>query len=216
MKILYFDCETTGTDPIANDIVQLSAMMEINGKIVDTLNIRMRPFLEENIQQEALDVIGLTKEQVMAEQDPREAYMQIIKFFNKHIDKFDRADKFYPAGYNVKFDLDFLYNFFKKNNDVYFGSYCNWRAIDGLPIMHYLNWCGHVDLVDYKLGTVCDYYNIKIDAHDAQSDIEATRELLIKLRYALKYKLQSEGTHWDRKIHGSQVEGRINEILKNG
>jgi DNA polymerase-3 subunit epsilon len=187
MKILYFDCETTGTDPVRHDIIQFSGMMEVSGVVKDTLNIRMKPFSEENIDPRALEVTGLTKEQVMSEQDPEQAYRQIIQFFGKHIDKFDRTDKFYPAGYNVKFDLDFLYNFFKKNKDDYFGSYCNWKAIDGLPLMHYMEWIGAVELPDYKLSTVCAHYGISIDAHDAQSDIEATRELLLKLRYSLKY-----------------------------
>jgi len=37
---------------------------------------------------------------------------------------------------------------------------------------------GQLSLPNYKLQTVCEHFGVQIDAHDALSDIKATRELL--------------------------------------
>lgn len=182
MKILYFDCETTGRSAVKNDIVQLSGMFEINGEIVEKFNFRCQPFDFNSVEPEALEVTGLTIEDLKGYEPPQVMYKKLLTLFNKYINKFDKADKFYPAGYNVNFDLDFIAKFFEKNGDKYFGSYCNWKAIDGLPIVRFLEFCNQLSLTNHKLGTVCQHFGIEIKAHDAMSDIEATREVISLLR----------------------------------
>jgi DNA polymerase III subunit epsilon len=182
MKILYFDTETTGISPEKNDIVQLSGMVEIDGKVVEEFNLRCQPFSFENVQREALEVTGLTLTDLMSYPKPDVLYDEFIDILMRYVDKYDKNDKFYPAGYNVRFDLEFMNQFFKKNGDNYWGSFCNWKAIDGLPMMHFLELCNHVSLPNYKLSTVCEFFGIEIDAHDALSDIRATKQLLDKLK----------------------------------
>jgi len=185
-KVLYFDVETTGRSADKNDITQISGIVEIGGKVAETFNLRCQPFSYENIEPEALEITGVSLDQLKSFPTPQEAFRDLLAVFDRHIDKYDKADKFTPAGYNVRFDLDFLQQFFIKNGQKYgSGSYQNWRAIDALPICHFLNYCGGIDLLDYKLGTVCEHYGIPIQAHDAMSDINATRELLLKLRQIL-------------------------------
>ncbi len=113
MKVLYFDVETTGTDPKVNDIVQLSGLIEIDGKIKEKFDFKMRPqdnglpgFIKNAIvDPEALAINGLTEEEIWNFADPKEVHKEIVKIFAKYIDKYDKSDKFYPAGYNVRFDL---------------------------------------------------------------------------------------------------------------
>lgn len=183
MKILYFDCETTGRDPIKNDIVQISGIVEIDGIVKNTFNYKMQPADYANIEPEALAVTGYTVEEMKTWQHPQLAFKSLLGVFNRFINKYDKNDKFTPAGYNVRFDLDFLQSFFKKNGEMYgCGSYQNWKAIDGLPLMHFLEGIGAISLPNYKLSTVCEHYGIAIKAHDAMSDITATRELLLLLK----------------------------------
>ena len=47
-----------------------------------------------------------------------------------HVDRYDKRDKCFFAGYNGIFDLNFLHAFFKKCGDQYFGSYVWWPSID--------------------------------------------------------------------------------------
>ncbi len=180
-KILYFDCETTGLKAHLNGIIQLAFVLEIDGEVVEERNIKMRPFEGDVIEEEALKVNGITVEQMNGFMEPNMAYMELFSVFNRHIKKYDKADKFFPAGFNVKFDLDFLSEFWRKaSNDKYgMGSYCNWRSLDPLPVIYFLVVNGQIKLPNYKLATVCEYFGIKLDnAHDAMADIKATIELI--------------------------------------
>lgn len=184
-KILYFDTETTGKDPKENGLIQLSGIIEIDGEIKEEFNFKMAPFSQDIVDPEALAVNGTTREEVQKYPDPKEVYKQITTLFAKYVDKFDREDKFYPAGYNVRFDLEFLQNFFLKNGDKFFGSWCNWRSIDALYLMHFIHYMGHLTLENYKLSTVCANYGIPIKAHDALSDIKATHTLINHIRKSM-------------------------------
>lgn len=180
-KTLFFDVETTGLDPRRNSIVQLSGILEIDGKVASEFNFTVAPCDGDPITEEALAVIGKTKDEILSYPPAGDIHRQLIQIFSSHIDKFDRRDKFYPAGYNIRFDLDFLSEFFRRCNDVYFGSWCNWRAIDVMQFAHWLSYTGQIDLENYKLETICKHYGIEIKAHDAMSDIQATRELLKRI-----------------------------------
>ncbi len=183
-KILYADTETTGTNPVLHDVIQFAFIVEINGAIVDTAEFKAQPFSYENINPEALEINKTTIEQIKTYPSPRETYQKIVNFFCKHIDKYDRADKFYPAGYNLHFDLDFISQFFVKNGDKYFGSFCNWKRIDPLPFLYNMDFLGKISLPNYKLETVCNHFGIQIQAHDALSDILATREVIKKVVFS--------------------------------
>lgn len=180
-KVLYFDVETTGRNWHLNDITQLGVIIEVNGEIVDERDIRCQPFNWDNIEDEALQVTGVTKEQLAEFQEPHEAYKEFIELLGKYVDKFDREDKFYPAGYNVEFDLNFLSSFFRKNKDVYLGSWINWRKLDPLPLLFAMEYKGEIKLENYKLETVANHFGIELQAHDAFSDILATRKILHRI-----------------------------------
>lgn len=187
MKVLYFDCETTGTDAKLNDIVQLSGIIEVNGEVKEEFNFRCQPMNFDSVSPEALEVTGLTMEDLKSYEPASVMYKKLVNLMAKYVNKFDKTDKFYPAGYNVSFDLQFLAEFFAKQGDKYFGSWCNWKAIDGLPIMRFLEFTEALKPENHKLGTICAHYGIEIQAHDALSDIRATREVLQVLRKRLSY-----------------------------
>lgn len=181
-KTLFFDVETTGLNPTTCSIVQLSGIIDIDGTIVEEFNFTIAPDKDAEISQEALDVIGKTKEELLSYTSPDTVYLQFVALLEKHVDKYDRSDKFYPAGYNVRFDLDFLQSFFKKRGNKFgTGSYQNWRAIDVMQFVHYMDYLGKISLENHKLGTLCQHFGINIEAHDSLSDIKATRELLLKI-----------------------------------
>ncbi len=184
-KILYFDCETTGTDPVKHDIIQLAGVIEIDGKIAEEFNFKIRPLNFESIDQRALDVNGITTDQLKEYPEAREVYGQIIALFSKHVNKYARADKFVVCGYNVQFDIEFLKNFFEKNGDPYLFSWLGVRK-DPMPVLNYLKSIGQFEAENLKLATVCKVWGIEIDAHDAMSDIKATKAVIEKLDGILK------------------------------
>jgi len=181
-KVLYLDEETTGTDPVKNDVIQLAAIVEINGKIMERFNMRCQPWDYGNIDLQALYVNGLTVDDLITFPEPMELYRSFTAMLGKYIDKFDRMDKFTPAGQNVPFDTGFLKCFFEKCGDKYYGSWMNWRHIDLLAVVRFLRFAGQLNLENDKLVTVASHFGIEFDAHDAMADIETTRKLLWIIR----------------------------------
>lgn len=188
MKILYFDVETTGRDPKVNEIVQFSAIVEIDGEVKEEVNWFCSPTNWDTVEDEALEVTGKTREELETYPPPVSLMDGIKDLFDTYIDKYDTNDKFYPAGHNVGFDLDFLQEFWKKHGDKYgTGSYQNWRMLDSRVLAHFLIMSGKMpELPDMKLATLCKHFGIEINAHDAMSDITATRELIQKMLTYLK------------------------------
>lgn len=188
MKILYFDTETTGTDPKLNEITQFAAIIEVNGEVVEEVNWRCRPTRLDHIDPQALETTGVGLEELTTFQPPQQMLADIKKLLCKYIPKFTKAnDKFYPAGHNVQFDLDFLDAFFKQHgtdDDVKWGitSYQNWRALDTRVFANFLMVNRQLNVPNVKLATLCNFFDIEIKAHDALSDIRATRLLNQKMR----------------------------------
>lgn len=178
-KIMYFDTETTGTNEVKHDIIQLACIVEIDGEVKEEKEFRMRP-IDANFQveQEALIAHGFTEEQIRNFPDPRVTYGEIISFLSKYVDRFNKLDKFSPCGYNVDFDIRFLRQFFMKMGDKYYGSWFNWNVIDPLQIVKYMVGCGWIKPERNNLETIVKYFNLpEFKAHDAMADIRATREL---------------------------------------
>ena len=180
--ILHFDTETTGLDAVKNDIIQLGLIMEVNGVDVEKHDLKCQPFDYSAIKQEALDIHGYSVEDIKKFPPPEEMYNTLLAMLKKYIPEYSRPrQKFYPAGYNLEFDINFLTEFFKKNGDDSLVFWQNYRKLDPLSILFVMDYRGQIRLDNYKLLTVCNYFGIKIKAHDALSDIEATRKLLYKL-----------------------------------
>jgi len=186
MKVLYFDTETTGTDPKKHSIIQISGIIEVDGKIKEEFNFHCQPDDYDNIEPEALEVNGMTIEELKTFEDPQTTYKNLIAIFEKYVDKYDKADKFFPAGQNVVFDIEFLSEFFKRRGDEYFGSWQNWRCIDSRFIANFMIYSGILELESVSLSVLCDYFGVKIKAHDAMSDIKASREVIYKMQKLLK------------------------------
>ena len=83
----------------------------------------------------------------------------------------------FASGYNVGFDEKFLREWFIRNDHKYFGAYFNNQCIDIIRDVDKLIYLSNLVLENRKLETVCKHFNVKIDAHDAFSDIVATRKL---------------------------------------
>lgn len=181
-KILWLDTETTGVNPYKHSIVQIAAIAETDGVIEGTFNHKMQPIAGAEIDLKALEVNNTTEEELRTYMLPANAYELLVAFLGDHIDKYNKADKFVVAGYNVKFDTDVLRQWFLAFNDKYYGSWFFWPSIDVAQTFVEERLLGGTMLDDYKLATVCTYMGIQFDAHDAMADIEATRTLYYKLK----------------------------------
>ena len=177
-KLGWTDVETTGLDALQNDILTLSVIIEINGKIKDKLDLKMQPFNYQAITEEALKINGISIKEIKTFQSPNEAHKKLVAFLEKYVNRFDKNDKIIPAGYNIGFDMDFLFKFFQKCGDPYCGSYFDYHKLDVASLVLFFKINGFFpNLEGFKLVDVTKALNIELDAHKASDDILATRKV---------------------------------------
>lgn len=71
--------------------------MDIDGQEVERFDIRLAPNPAATIEQEALDVAGVTLEQVQSYQPMEDGYRQLVGILSKYVDKFDKNEIVYMA-----------------------------------------------------------------------------------------------------------------------
>jgi len=179
-KVFWFDCETTGVSD-NSAIIQLAGLIEIDGQVIEQINLKARPHTGAEISMEALKVNNTTPDEIETFPEPIILYKTLIDRLNLWVNKFNRSDKMVLAGYNVSFDDGFLRRLFTRCGDKYYGSYFMWPKID---VAHCVaEQCAKgLILPNYKLSTICERYGVPINAHDAMGDILATRDLYYRLK----------------------------------
>ena len=189
MKILFIDTETGGLDPRRSALIQLSGVIRVDKRDVETFNYFIRPFEGAEINDEALAVQKRTREELMSSKfkSEEEVYKEFVQLLDKYIDKYNREDKFIVAGYNVSFDVKFLQEFFKRNNNNFLFSYLSKMELDPFRYIPFLQLCGKLPMLpNNKLETWCAHFGIELDAHDSLNDIIATKELILQSTKLLK------------------------------
>lgn len=181
MKQLFYDLETTGTMYWRNGIHQFSGMVVIDGEIKETFNYKVCPNPKADITEEALQVAGVSKEEILQYPPMQEVYSEFVQMLGKYVDKYDKTDKFFLCGYNnASFDNQFLRAWFVQNGDNYFGSWFWSSAIDVMVLATQALMEMRSRMLNFKLCTVAQTFGIKIEEeklHDAMYDIYLTYEV---------------------------------------
>ena len=179
MKLLFFDLETTGTNPARNGIHQISGQIVIDGKKVEDFDFHVQPNPKAQIEEAALQVAGVTREQVLSYPAMGEVYAQFVAMLGKYVDKYDKKDKFFLVGYNnAAFDNQFLRGFFLQNGDAYFGSWFWSNSIDVMVLASAYLADLRPEMDNFKLSTVAKFLGVSVSddsLHNALYDIELTR-----------------------------------------
>jgi DNA polymerase-3 subunit epsilon len=186
IKLCYIDTETTGTNHYKNALVQLAGAIYIlqdnKYERKEDFNFKIKPFPEDIIEDEALAINKITREDLKHFYDPKVIHQDLTEIFEKYCDKFNKEDKMFFVGYNSRFDYDFVRKFWEKCGDKYFGSWFFFPPIDVMntAIVHLIE--KRHTLPNFKLGTVADYLGIEVhgEFHDAMADIETTRMIFEK------------------------------------
>lgn len=170
MNFLWLDVETTGLSEKKQDIIQLACIPIIDGIEQKPFNEFCQPTNYKTIQQEALDIHGITVEQLKTFQ----TLEQMLDKFVTYVQSF--GVKFTIAGYNVPFDKRFLSASFGKVNrtsDFFkmftINVHCTFRRAKDVKTK--------IASKSLKLSALAELYGIEINAHDALSDIQATIEV---------------------------------------
>ena len=191
MKILWIDTETTGLNPIENGVHQVAGLIELN--VLDEANylipfdINTNPLFnckvsswhdkDKKCEVDALSISGKTKDDLSNYQTYALGMYELIATLSGY-----KPGKFILAGYNVGFDKDMLFGWATVVGEKSLGSYIDHRVIDVMTLARTAYAMGlMIEPKDFKLETLAKKYGIAIDAHDALSDIKATRKLFFVL-----------------------------------
>lgn len=176
-KILFFDVETTGVDYKAHCIHQFAGLLEINGEVVEEFNLNMAPKEGAEINDDALAISNVTREQLADYPNAVGTMFAFQKTLKKHIDPYGKTDKAFLAGYNnVGFDNLFLRAAWPDN---YFGSFFWSNSLDVMVFASQYLLHDRPNMENFKLGTVAEYLGVEIEGelHDALTDVRLTRAI---------------------------------------
>lgn len=140
MTILFFDLETTGTNPELHGIHQVSGAFVVDGQIAETFNYHVKPREGCQCDPYAMQMAGKTYEEMMASDE----YRPMKEVFDELLEKIIRYDggilkdnhpdynrRIFAGGYNIhKFDMEFLRRWFTDNGAPYGIGYYIAEAID--------------------------------------------------------------------------------------
>lgn len=176
MKYLFIDTETTSVDTVNAGLTQLSGFIVIDNKVVECFDVKVTPRPDAPIEQGALDACHLTLEDLKDSTRISEdnAYVFIDKLMNKYVKKFDKKDKLMVCGYNVKFDIEILYNLYLRHSNNFLFSLIWGNYLDVMVLATYRLLSYRKDMLNFKQGTVAQKFGIELKEdrlHDSFYDI---------------------------------------------
>lgn len=155
------DVETTGLEPSSDRITQISLRKVQGGEVVKSWSSYVYPGI--SVPLTVQNLTGITDERLSLEPAFYQIEDEILSFISDSI----------IVGHNVEFDLDFL--------SYELGESLPNKYVDTLELSRKYFKC-----TNYKLGTLCDYFDIPLEAHDADNDSMATVLLFEKMKQVLK------------------------------
>lgn len=157
-KYIAFDIETTGLDPMYDEIIEIGAIKIENGKEVEVFSTLVKPKYE--IDEFISELTGITNEMVKKSPSIDAVLPKFIDFIKDSI----------ILGHNVNFDINFIYdNLIKCDMNPITNDF-----IDTLRLSRKLL----PELKHHRLSDLADYYNINtVGSHRSLKDVRMTIEV---------------------------------------
>lgn len=196
-RIVVLDIESTGTDVLKDEIIQIYALEIINGQPAKDFN----HYLRNNVPVgNSSEVHGLTDQFLKNEgKDPTRVLLDLKQFIGDDI----------VVGHNIIFDISMIIENSKRNGiEFIFSEYYDTLDLSKRFIVS----------DNYKLETLAKLLNLDAATHDAQDDVKSTMGLLKVLVGDLK-KNQNErsmlfGEHSKKFIQLSNLIASWENIVK--
>lgn len=161
---IVFDLETTGVSSRKDEIIEISAIKVIDGKVAGEFSYLVNPLI--HIPERASMVNGITDDMVSDAPTIEPVLMEFIDFIED-----------YPlVGHNIaNFDMKFIYRYMRN----LYGKVMDNDFIDTLPLSRQVL----PQLTSYKLVSLAQYYDIStIGAHRALNDCAMNQMVYERLR----------------------------------
>lgn len=196
-KLAFLDVETSGLDEKDEDgltlmaseihsILELSVIIDIEGKMKDRITLKARPFQNDNVDPRSLEINGMDPEEIKTRPPQIEMLEALKEFLERHVDPYDKTDKLWIVAYNAEFDAEFLRALWSRHGDNYFGSYFWTPPLDIMQIIAFslIGEDVRSSFPNFKLSTVASKLGIHVaedKTHDSMYDTRLCRQLYYKL-----------------------------------
>jgi DNA polymerase III epsilon subunit-like protein len=187
--LVSIDLETTGLDPYLHDMWEIAVVpFELNeyktsAKVLPcTFKARMRPQNPMSMQPKALEVGGVTKEELMA--IPTNLFQILNSFYEWKLEMYPEY-RFIPVGHNyVSFDKQFL---IAKMNSFNYDQNFNHHSLDTKVIVKWLQSMGYSLGEKLSLQGLKKFFNLPSrTAHTSEGDALTCIDLLCALNKLVK------------------------------
>lgn len=173
---LFIDVETTGLGSNAA-MIEIACIPYVDGEELPHFHSMIRPHDGATLDPKAFEVTKIDVNEIWSYPEAKDVLNDLIKWIDTH------ETIFHLAGHNVKFDRNFLFRFFCRNDE--YGSFItrfNNNDICTLSLSRLLFKGKRNKPVDFKLESLCRYFEISIDvSHRALEDIQNTIKVFIEL-----------------------------------
>lgn len=178
---IFFDTETTGTDPMKHSIHELGMIIEVDGIVVEEVSFNIRPHALAKIEPEALAVCKKTERELYGYPEMRTVYAKLIELLGKYIDKFDTHNMAWLIGFNNRaYDDRFLRIYFELCSDRFIGSWFWNDTIDTLCLASQYLIERRPNMPSFKLKRVAMELGLVFDdseLHGALNDARLIRKI---------------------------------------
>lgn len=179
MNVAWVDTETTGLNPKEHGIHEF-ALIIVRDKIIRDRRVFHFNPTTCSYDEGSKVAHGKSEEEIRAYPPEAEIFPRIQEVLARNSG--NGAEKMVFAGYNCPFDYGFIIELMVRNGDKV-ENYFTGKFIDVLELVRRGSKEGKLPCTtDKKLGTMCKALGVNLDnAHAADADIAATRELAMKL-----------------------------------
>ena len=178
---LFYDLETTGLNHKRNCIHQLSGLIEVNGEVVEEIDLKLAPHPKAVIDADALKAGNVTMAQIIKYPEWKSQYRAFLSTISKYVDRYKSTEKIKLIGYNnASSDNDFLRRLFELANNNYFGAFFWSDSVDVMVLASEFLEYKRDQMKSFKLKTVAAELGIEVDEsklHNSSYDIELTRKV---------------------------------------
>ncbi len=178
---IFYDLETTGTDPRKHSIHQIAGIIEVDGVIAEKFDLKTRPHPKAIYEPAAMRICGVTEAQLRRYPKMGLVHKVFIKMLEKYISKFDKKDKAHRVGFNNNsFDDVFLGKWFLQNDDDFMMSWFYPDSLDVMTLASQYLLDRRAAMPSFKLKRVAQELGIYAspdELHDAGYDAHLTREI---------------------------------------
>lgn len=166
MKRCYFEVKTSGKDINAHGILQIGGIIEIDNTIMDTFNLKCKPYISDSINIETMLSYDLSWEEWVEDIEnlhPKDVVETIISYLDKFVDKADPLDKFQYVGFKASEQIKFLQMLFIRNGYKDFKDYFWFPVLNILYITEFILEVDRYKFTEFSLGSIANYFGFKID-----------------------------------------------------